>query len=91
MEAQENRKKLEALEDKLECMIYQKSLNDPTAAYCKLPHLELKNLSTESFEDFQVETFFYKVTGTQGQTSTRTATKFSPPSDLHLIWAHSHL
>ena len=52
MEAQERTKKLVATEDKLECMIYQKSQNDPTDAYCEWLFSELKNLSTESFEDF---------------------------------------
>ena len=36
MEAQERKKKVKTLEDKLECMIYQKFQNDPTAAYCEL-------------------------------------------------------
>ena len=35
MKVQERKKKLEAPEDKLECMIMQKSQNDPTAAYCE--------------------------------------------------------
>ena len=50
MEGQERRKKLEALEDKLECMIYQKSHDDPTVAYCEWLCSKLMNLSIESFE-----------------------------------------
>ena len=53
MEAQERRKKLEALEDKLEWMMHQKS---HTAAYCELLYSELENLSKKSFKEFQVET-----------------------------------
>ena len=45
------------LEGMLEYMVFQKIKNDPTSTCCKWLCFILKNLSNESFEDFQVDTF----------------------------------